>query len=389
MASIWHANDPSCLLVAPGLPLPALAERLARCELRVEPLSLAELAGEQALSLSHFAMVLLVEAPGSLARSAEACEQLRRLTSPHTPLLVLLARREAAHVQGLYKVGATDFLGWPEDEALLEVRVRQALRQAEAEQERHLLRAALERATAPQCGEALGALVAGVAHEVRNPLFAISAALDAFESRFGSSAGYARYLEVLREEGARLDQLLGELLEYGRPAATELAPGPLVPVLEEALLGCRLLAERQQVEVDWAPPAAELPAVSMERRRLVQVFRNLIQSALQRSPPGGRVRVRVEPVPGQGGVQLRCTVEDQGPGFPPEDLPRLFEPFFSRRPRGMRLGLSIAHRIVEQHRGHVAMGNRPQGGAVATVLLPCPGLLTGNVIARAQPSTTA
>jgi PAS domain S-box-containing protein len=617
--------------VAPSHPLPPLVERLERCELRVQALTLAELVGDQALAPSTAALAILVETPGSLSRSNEACQQLRKLTSPHIPLLVLTARGEAAHVQGLYRVGATDFLTWPEDGALLEVRVEQALRQAEAEQELRLLRAAFEhtreaititsanleapgptilhtnaalaamtgysaeelrghsprllqgprtarqvldelkrrlQAGQPFRGEAinyrkdrsefwmqwevfpvhdaqgaithyvacqrdvtalhraeqalhqsesrlraaaegsldafwilsaerdsqgrvvafrvvdinkrgerllgrsreqllgqrlgeqvpalaqsgcleryrqvlesgqvleeerppappfcqawlyrqiipleegvavtmrdisarkameeslrrsetmsaLGALVAGVAHEVRNPLFAISAALDAFENRFGSRPEYARYLEIFHQESERLGQLLGELLEYGRPPSAELAPSPLAPVLEEAMQACRLLAERQQVEIDWEPPTAELPAVSMERRRLVQVFQNLIQNALQYSPPGSRVRVRVEAVQGQG---VLCTVEDRGPGFPPEDLPRLFEPFFSRRPRGVGLGLSIVHRIVEEHHGHVAMDNHPQGGARATVLLPCAGPPAGNVITRAQLPTAA
>jgi PAS domain S-box-containing protein len=219
---------------------------------------------------------------------------------------------------------------------------------------------------------ALGSLVAGVAHEVRNPLFGISSTLDAFEARFGGSEGQGRYVAVLREQLERLNGLMNDLLEYGKPARLELAEGSVEEVIGEAMGACRALAERAGVELVNGVGRG-LPAVRMERARLVQVFRNLIENAVQFSPRGGAVRVGAERAGREGGWCVECTVEDTGPGIAPGDLPRLFEPFFTRRRGGTGLGLSIVQRIVEEHGGTLTAANRPSRGAVMKVAIPCAG----------------
>jgi signal transduction histidine kinase len=108
----------------------------------------------------------------------------------------------------------------------------------------------------------------------------------------------------------------------------------------------------------------------MDRGRIVQVFRNLLENSLQHAPQGGRVEVEAGPTVDAGLAWALCRVTDSGPGFSPEDLPRVFEPFFTRRRDGTGLGLSIVQRIVEQHGGRISAGNLPQGGAVMEVRLP-------------------
>jgi signal transduction histidine kinase len=103
---------------------------------------------------------------------------------------------------------------------------------------------------------------------------------------------------------------------------------------------------------------------------MVQVFQNLLENAIQHAPRGGRVAFRAEPAAEGEPGGLRFVVEDAGPGFEPDDLPHVFEPFFTRRRGGTGLGLSIVQRIVEQHQGEIVAGNRPEGGAVVTVTLP-------------------
>jgi signal transduction histidine kinase len=108
----------------------------------------------------------------------------------------------------------------------------------------------------------------------------------------------------------------------------------------------------------------------MDARRLVTAFRNLLENALQHSPPEGRVRLETRLDHGPGASWVECSIEDDGPGFAPEDLPLAFEPFFSRRHGGTGLGLSIAQRIVADHGGEVAARNRSPRGARITVRLP-------------------
>ncbi|AKJ08010.1 PAS domain S-box-containing protein [Archangium gephyra] len=218
----------------------------------------------------------------------------------------------------------------------------------------------------------MGSLVAGVAHEVRNPLFGISATLDAFEARFGHSPEHAPFLSTLRREVSRLHHLMHELLTYGRPPGTELHPCSLSSVFAESMDVTAALAREREVHVELSVEPA-LPRVPMDPGRLVQVFQNLLANALQHSPSGSTVRLTARRLVDEGHTRVECMVMDQGPGFVPEHLPRVFEPFYSQRPGGVGLGLPIVQRIVQEHHGSVSVGNGAEGGAEVRVYLPAEG----------------
>ena len=212
----------------------------------------------------------------------------------------------------------------------------------------------------------IGSIVAGVAHEVRNPLFSISATLDAFESRFGRTEGFERYLSVLRGEITRLTTLMRDLLDFGRPSRPDFSQCRMEEVVEAAVSACVPLARRKSVEIAW-PRGATAPPVLADRARVSQVLQNLIENAVHFSPQGGRVEVALRPDGDAEESWVECAVRDSGPGFDPTDLPRLFEPFFTRRRGGTGLGLSIVKRIVYDHGGEVAAENHESGGAVVKV----------------------
>jgi len=242
---------------------------------------------------------------------------------------------------------------------------RRRAEEAEAE-----LRAALRRS---ETMAAMGMLVAGVAHEVRNPLFGISANLDVVEATIGSGKAVSEgVIAHIRMELGRLTNLMHGLLEYGKPQQPTLSPGPLGAVITEAVKLCAdLAAERHVTLANHLGP--ELPAVPMDRQRLVQLFQNLLQNAIQHSPAGGTVRLDAAEPCGSGS-EVVLTIKDSGSGFAPEDLPHVFEPFFSRRRGGTGLGLAIVQRIIDEHRGHIMAANRAEGGATMTVRLPSIGV---------------
>jgi PAS domain S-box-containing protein len=216
---------------------------------------------------------------------------------------------------------------------------------------------------------ALGALVAGVAHEVRNPLFAISATLDAFEARFGKEPEYARYTGNLRPEVARLSTLMRDLLEYGRPAELQLVLGDITAVVRETIARSEAAAATRGIRFEVATPDGVL-VTRHDPARLQQVVQNLVDNALVHAPAASRILITL--ARHQRGTMpwSRITVEDEGPGFKGEDLPHVFEPFYSKRRGGTGLGLSIVERLVEQHGGQVVAENRAEGGARVTVQLP-------------------
>jgi signal transduction histidine kinase len=217
----------------------------------------------------------------------------------------------------------------------------------------------------------LGSLVAGVAHEVRNPLFGISSILDAFETRFSDRTEYLRYTNVLRDEIGRLTVLMEELLEYGKPFRGELYLVPIEEMISRSVRACSPGAEVAQVNLESKVEEA-LPKIRIDRRRLSKVFVNLIDNAIQHSPPKGSVTIEAQRISDGNHEWVQCAIKDSGAGISAEDMPKIFEPFFSKRRGGTGLGLAIAQRIMQEHGGKLIAGNNPEGGACMIARFPIP-----------------
>jgi PAS domain S-box-containing protein len=217
----------------------------------------------------------------------------------------------------------------------------------------------------------LGSLVAGVAHEVRNPLFGISSILDAFETRFSDRTEYLRYTNVLRDEIGRLTVLMEELLEYGKPFRGELYLVSMEEMIARSVRACMPSAEVAQVNLE-SRVEDSLPKIRIDRRRLSKVFVNLIENAIQHSPQKSSVVVEANKVTDGNQEWVQCAIRDSGAGISPEDMPKIFEPFFSKRRGGTGLGLAIAQRIMQEHHGKLIAGNNPEGGACMIARFPIP-----------------
>ena len=219
--------------------------------------------------------------------------------------------------------------------------------------------------------EALRALVGGVVHEIRNPVYGISINLDALEATFGEEPRYGPFVTALRESAERISSLMNDLRDYGEPRTLNPEPCPVRGLVESAVRSCESLASGKscRVEVDLEDPSLLLP---LNARRMHQVFRNLVENALHHAPSGSAVRVVARRLSTEGHDWWTFTVTDEGNGFDAEALSRAFEPFFTRREGGTGLGLSIVKRVVEEHGGTVEAANRPEGGACITVRLPAP-----------------
>jgi len=218
---------------------------------------------------------------------------------------------------------------------------------------------------------AMGNLVAGVAHEVRNPLFGISATLDAYQDEM-SRPGYVEFAATLRQEVNRLIHLMKELLEYGKPGALTIERGHLRDVVSNAVESRQQAARAAHVRI-VNQMTNGIPTLLMDSSRLRQVFENLIDNAIQHSERGGKVQISSSIVEHAGRHWVECRVDDEGHGFAAQNLERVFEPFFTMRDGGTGLGLSIVQRIVEEHSGKVFAANRPEGGGSIRVLFPLAG----------------
>lgn len=221
--------------------------------------------------------------------------------------------------------------------------------------------------------ESLRALVGGVVHEIRNPVYGISINIDALEATFGEEARFAPFVAALRESADRIANLMNDLRDYGEPRTLNPEPNLVRPLVEEAARSCEALAQSKACSftLDLEDDRLVLP---LNGRRIHQVFRNLLENALHHAPEGSTVSLIGRKTLAEGHDWWTFTVEDRGPGFEAEVLARAFEPFFTRRKGGTGLGLSIVKRVVEEHGGDVEASNRPGGGARLRVRLPAPRL---------------
>ncbi len=210
---------------------------------------------------------------------------------------------------------------------------------------------------------AMGFLVAGVAHEVRNPLFGLTALLDSYETQPEPAMPFP--VADFRRGLTRLQNLMRQLLDYGQTTPPARSPQALLPTLREAAETCLPLARERRAEIVLAA-AEDLPLVDMDSNRMLQVFQNLLDNALRYSPADGRVRLAAEVA--QGWVE--CRVEDDGPGIAATDRRSIFDPFFTRRRGGTGLGLAIVQRIVVDHGGTVGCRERSGAGTCMVVRLP-------------------
>ena len=212
---------------------------------------------------------------------------------------------------------------------------------------------------------ALGELVAGVAHEVKNPIFGMSMTIDLLCERFEGNGDAVELLGALRTWLSRLNSLTENLLEYGKTWNINLAPGRLNEVVRQTLEICQPLAADANVTIDCDGPAGD-DVILMDAGRLVHAFENLVTNAIQFSPKGERVTIKATRSEGE----IEYSVRDHGPGFVPDDLPRIFQPFFTRRRSGTGLGLSIVQRVLDEHGGIINAENHEGGGAVVRIRFP-------------------
>ena len=212
----------------------------------------------------------------------------------------------------------------------------------------------------------LGSLAAGVAHEIRNPLSSIKGFATWFRERYRDNPEDRETAEVMIREADRLNRVITQLLEFARPLTMDRVPTPLPAVIRHALKMVEGEARKKGVTLE-TDLSAEIGEVPLDADRMTQVFLNLCLNAIAAMEAGGVLRVSLAR---RDERTVRITVADTGIGIPKEDLPRVFDPYFTTRSSGTGLGLAIVHKIVEAHGGEVRLESEPGRGTTATILLP-------------------
>lgn len=214
---------------------------------------------------------------------------------------------------------------------------------------------------------AVGQLAAGIAHELRNPLMPIKILVQSAADRRPSPGLDGRDLAVLEQEISRLERSIQMFLDFARPPRIEKRTFEVREVLDQIVQLLQARAERQGVRIERRFPEEPM-LLQADVGQIRQVVLNLLLNALDAVAGGGTIWLELRP---EEGNWLVLSVSDSGGGLPGGLGAQIFEPFVSTKETGLGLGLSICKRIVEAHEGAIQADNRPEGGAVFTVRLPC------------------
>jgi two-component system sensor histidine kinase HydH len=213
---------------------------------------------------------------------------------------------------------------------------------------------------------ALGNLAAGVAHEIRNPLSSIKAFATYFGGKFPQGSEDRESAGIMIREVDRLNRVISELLEFARPSELRLRPTEMNELIRHSLRLIQQDAKTKKIEIRFAP-AEGLPEVVVDHDRFTQALLNLYLNAIQAMDQGGVLSVSSSAV--RNG-EIRIQVVDTGGGIQVEDLGKIFDPYFTTKPRGTGLGLPIVHKIVEAHGGEIRVKSAVGKGTAFTILIP-------------------
>src|SRR3954452_1790136 len=222
---------------------------------------------------------------------------------------------------------------------------------------------------------AVGELAAGLAHEIGNPLAAISGSVQMLSSRVDGDPAQRKLIEILLKESHRLDRTIKGFLRFARPrerSSVSFDIGRLLTENFELLQNSEEVSDRHRLELDLDPPSARLFA---DPDQVSQIFWNLARNSLRAMPDGGTLRVTGRFSGGQSGGPssgewFQMQVIDTGRGMTEEQRTNLFHPFQSFFDGGTGIGMAIVYRIVQDHGGRLRVDSRPGAGAVITVELP-------------------
>ena len=220
----------------------------------------------------------------------------------------------------------------------------------------------------------VGELSSGIAHEIRNPLAGIKTTAQALGEEMGQDDPKREYLNRITKEIDRLNDLLKTFFSFAKPQKLNLVVCNIKDIVNEIIpLLIKDIANRG---INFTEEyAGGLPKVRVDFNQMHQVFLNLFLNAIQAMPRGGELKITAEPVRSAPLLNperdyIRISISDTGKGIPAHDINKIFDPFFTSRPKGIGLGLSITYQIIKNHGGSIKVESKVDSGTTFTITLP-------------------
>jgi two-component system, sporulation sensor kinase E len=220
----------------------------------------------------------------------------------------------------------------------------------------------------------LGELSAGVAHEIRNPLTGIATTAQVLHEKLGDDADRRRYVKVILDEIARLDDIIKNLLNFARPVSPKPRDLRLPGLIEEALALVSEKAAEKRVSIRFENLLRD-DRCMLDGDQVKQVILNIALNDIEACGEGGLVRVFAREAGNPGFIEIELA--DSGPGIPDDIADKLYNPFFTTKPEGTGMGLSISRKIVESHGGRIYHRSTPGHGTSFFIELPRKTLAPG------------
>ncbi|MBI4764617.1 MAG: GAF domain-containing protein [Deltaproteobacteria bacterium] len=216
---------------------------------------------------------------------------------------------------------------------------------------------------------ALGRMAAGIAHEINNPLAGILLFSTNMLKKVPQEGPFREGLEIIVRETIRCKKIIQELLEFSRESKPQMNLNNLNVLIEKVthILENEFLLRHIHLEKRLM---TEIPDLLLDENQIEQVLLNLLLNALQAIEEQGIITIRTEVATDRTGV--KCEIQDTGIGIPPEDLSKIFEPFFSTKAKGTGLGLAVSYGIIHKHHGHIYVSSKPGEGTVFSLEFPVP-----------------
>lgn len=217
---------------------------------------------------------------------------------------------------------------------------------------------------------AMGQLASGVAHEIRNPLNAISMIVQRFQKEFEPTTDREEYFgltRIVRSEIERIGQIIRQFLDLARPPKLNLTAVSVAEMISQSVEVVKAQADAKKIQLTAVTDVQAV--IQVDKNQFHQALLNLLQNAMDAVATGGTVSIQAR----QADQHIYIEVADDGAGIPPEQQKRIFDLYFTTKPTGTGLGLAQVHRIVTQHRGEVSVQSQPGHGTTFTLAIPTEG----------------
>lgn len=217
---------------------------------------------------------------------------------------------------------------------------------------------------------ALGRMAAGIAHEINNPLAGILLYSSNLIKKAPEEGPFKEGLDIIMHESLRCRNIIRDLLEFARDKEPERAPANVNEIIEKAvnILENEFRLKRISIEKELS---SEMPVILLDVNQMEQVFINLLLNSMEAVQEHGKITIQSHTDPENNCVKIK--IADTGAGIHNDDIEKIFEPFFSTKPKGTGLGLAVSYGIIKNHQGDIKVSSKPSQGTCFTIELPFQG----------------